>query len=120
MIVELYQLMADHTAPECAKNCRKPHTCCDDSYCGMAQAYAKLRGVELEPIEGSKIRFLGPNGCIVPPNLRPICTLHTCAINSFGFKPGDPAWTQRYFEIRDMIDEEEDRQETSGVFAGTP
>lgn len=120
-IVALYQEMADHTAPECATVCRLPHSCCEKRYCEMALGFAKSRGVDLQPLwREQPIPFLHENGCVVPPHLRPICTLHTCAINAFGYKQGDRAWTDKYFEIRDRIDEEEWRQETSGILSGTP
>lgn len=104
---ELYREMAAHTAPECAKNCTIPHSCCNTGDCEMTERLAwELKGVRLEPT-GHTIKFMGPTGCTVPPHLRPLCTLHTCAINSFGFKPGDRPWTEKYFRLRDAIDQAE-------------
>jgi hypothetical protein len=50
---------------------------------------------------------MGPTGCVVPPHLRPICTVHTCEINGVGVKKGDPKWTEAYFKLRGEIEEEE-------------
>ena len=47
---------------------------------------------------------MGPNGCTVPPHLRPTCTIHTCEINSVGCKKGDTKWTDKYFELREEIE----------------
>jgi hypothetical protein len=49
--------------------------------------------------------FMGPTGCVVPAHLRPCCTLHTCDINGIGCKRGDPEWTERYFALREEIEE---------------
>jgi hypothetical protein len=104
--IQLFREMSELTAPECAKNCKLPHTCCDEMYCDMTQEYALEQGVKLEPTgHHPTLKFMGPDGCIVEPHLRPWCTLHTCAINNLGFKPGDPEWTARDFKIRNEIDD---------------
>lgn len=109
-LIELYRQMAELTAPECRSTCRTPFSCCSPEYCLAAQDWAKLRwGTELTPVNGRSTRgeplpFLGPNGCVVPPHMRPMCTLHTCEVNSVGCKKGDPQWTARYFELRERID----------------
>jgi hypothetical protein len=59
----------------------------------------------LEPTNHPKIPFMGPNGCVVEPHLRPACSVHTCNINSIGFEPKDLEMTKRYFEIRGEIEE---------------
>lgn len=103
-IVRLFRELADHTAPECANNCRIPHSCCDAVYCAMTEDYARNCGVELKHTDHPTLKFMGPNGCTVEPHLRPLCTYHTCAINGFGFKPNDPDWTAKYFKLRDEIE----------------
>ena len=109
-LIELYRQMAELTRPECSNVCRVPRSCCHEEHCGMAEQVAEeLWGVRLERIKGAAIPFIGPDGCIVPPHLRPNCTLHTCAINGLGFKPGDTAWTARYFNLRADIDTLEHR-----------
>lgn len=97
--------MANHTIGECA-NCRAPYSCCEDVYCLGAIDYAKERfGIELPIADHPRLPLMGPNGCTAAPYLRPICTVHTCAIAGCGFKPKDPIWTRRYFELRERIDE---------------
>ncbi len=107
LLKKLYQEMSDLTAPECATNCRVPHSCCDEMYCEMADERAKELGIVLERTGHTSLPFMGPTGCTVEPYLRPNCTFHTCAINGFGFKPGDLGWTQQYFNLRAKIEEEE-------------
>jgi hypothetical protein len=76
-------------------------------YCSMAAEYAQEEyGEELVPTGHPTIPFMGPNGCTVQPYLRPLCTLHTCKINSLGFTK-DPDWDRQYFELRDKINEAE-------------
>ena len=106
-LVVLFQKMYEMTNPEC-KSCRVPLSCCDALYCQCAEAYAHEEwGVDLNPLktDHQTIPFLGKDGCVVPPHLRPLCTLHTCDINNLGIKSGDPKWTEKYFELREQIDD---------------
>lgn len=104
-LVELYEDLAFHTAPECEKSCRAPRSCCSSEYCDMAKHWAEERwGVHLSPTGHPTLPFMGSTGCIVPPHMRPLCTRHTCAVNSLGFKPNDTKWTRKYFQIVAKID----------------
>lgn len=115
-LVQIYQKMADLTAPECAGvgkgSCRVPHSCCDEMACIITKEFALTQGVVLQeyPPNHKGAFYLGENGCTVAPHLRPICTVHTCQIGSLGFKPGDPKWTKKYFKIRDTIDALESKE----------
>jgi hypothetical protein len=109
-LVSLYSKMSVLTSPECAKACRSPHSCCSPEYCELAIQWAKEKwGIDLERVNGRSIRgeclpLLGASGCTCAPHLRPICTIHTCQINSLGFKPGDEKWTKKYFDLRENIE----------------
>lgn len=104
-VVSLYRRMFDLTAPECRDTCKIPHSCCSSEYCGYARQWAKERwGVDPIPTNHSVLPYMGSNGCILEPHLRPMCTLHTCAINAFGFKPNDVTWTDEYFGLRELIE----------------
>jgi hypothetical protein len=72
----------------------------------MAEEHARKEGVTLEPTGHPTLKFMGPSGCIVEPHLRPLCTLHVCSVNSVGFKPGAPEWSQKYHMLREAIDYE--------------
>lgn len=110
-LVKLYADMSELTKPECGKTCRRPHSCCQAENCADAERWAKDEwGITLVRTGHPKLPFMGPEGCVVPPHLRPICTVHTCEVNSLGFKAGDPAWTAKYFKIRNEIDEIEWRR----------
>lgn len=104
-LISLYKEMYDLTLPEC-KSCRVPLSCCSPEYCEMAKGIAKnVWGVELQSTDHPKLPFMSPTGCIVPPHLRPNCTMHTCDINSLGFKKNNPVWTDRYFALREQIEQ---------------
>lgn len=104
-LVVLYQEMATLTLPECRDSCRVPYSCCSPEYCHIAAQIAKEEwDTELTPTGHPKLPFMGETGCIVPPHMRPMCTNHTCAVNGLGFKPGDMAWTKKYFQIREQIE----------------
>lgn len=101
----LYQKMAELTQPECANRCRIPLSCCDPMYCEMTEQYAnETYNIQLKPTGHATLKFMGEKGCTVEPYLRPFCTMHTCAINSLGFKPGDINWTNEYFKLRHKIE----------------
>ena len=105
---KLWAKMAAMTAPLCAGKgpgaCRAPHSCCDAMYCQMALELAAEIGEELKPTDHPRLPLMGPDGCIAPPHLRPLCTLHVCCINGLGFNPQDPAWTKRYFKLRAKLE----------------
>ncbi len=103
-VIKLFRDMSELTAPECAKNCKVPHSCCDPMYCSMAEDYALEKDIVLKHTDHPILKFMGPTGCTVEPHLRPLCTLHTCAIGNLGFKPGDHEWTEKYFRLREQIE----------------
>jgi hypothetical protein len=108
-LVAAWKELADLTAPECRK-CRIPFGCCAPEYCQMAAEHAKESwGIDPEPLKTKhpKLPFMGPSGCVLEPHLRPLCTLHTCEVNSLGGKRNDPEWTQKYFSLREKVEEME-------------
>lgn len=107
-MVEAYQKMYLHTKDECA-NCSLPHTCCSVEYCDLAEQRAKTFGIHLHKTGHPRLPYMGPQGCVVKPYLRPLCTLHTCDMNGLGFKKKDKEmkWTDEYFRLRDLIVETE-------------
>lgn len=101
---ELYKKLYELTNPDC-RSCRAPLSCCSPEYCELTKELAKEHwDVTLVPITGTKIPFLGEKGCIVDPHLRPLCTRHSCVINSLGVYPGDKEKTQKYFELLEEIE----------------
>jgi len=101
---DLFEQMHQHTLPECAK-CITPYSCCQKQYCDLALKYTKdVYKIDLtDQIVNDKVPFLSPTGCVLPPHYKPICSIHTCEISSFGQKRGDPEWTEKYYELRTRI-----------------
>lgn len=95
---KLYREMYELTNPKCGE-CKIPFSCCDPFTCEMVKEFAAEQGKHFELIDGM---FLEDNACIIPPHLRPLCTLHVCAINSNGCT-SDPEWDKKYFELRAKI-----------------
>lgn len=103
--VELFRQMADHTSPRCGgPTCGRvgPDRCCSPIYCEEADRTAREKGIQLPRQDHPRLPFMGVAGCIVPPHLRPLCTLHDCVINGVG-EDADVEWTERYFDLRDAI-----------------
>lgn len=108
-LVRVYQEMSELTRPECGK-CRIPLSCCDPMYCDLAEDWAKARwSTTLEKGDHPRLHYMSSGGCTVPPHMRPICTLHTCAINSCATS-GNPLWDKKYFRLRAKIAALEDRK----------
>lgn len=95
----LWDRMYEMTNAGC-KKCRAPHSCCSPEYCEYADNYSQKQGITLQRTDHSTLPFMGSDGCIVPPHLRPTCTIHTCDIASLGFHKSNPDWTDRYWELR--------------------
>lgn len=100
---QLWQQMADMTMDVCRKKCHRLGSCCEPMYCEIAKEYASGLGVELEET-GNEIPFLKDGKCVVPPHLRPMCTLHQCDINGVGFFKGDLPLTKKYFRLRERLE----------------
>lgn len=116
-LVQLYKEMYDMTSgicsareDECQKYKDNPYRCCETRYCEQARQLARAEGIVLLDtgvVPG--LPFMGKSGCIVPPHLRPICTLHVCTI-SFAERShvGDaPDGLRKYQELRRRIEQEE-------------
>ncbi len=57
----------------------KPDRCCSPTFCDIADAQARLAGhVQVQVGGGSPVKFLGPNGCVMPPEYRPGYTGFVC------------------------------------------
>jgi len=97
-LVASFKDLADLTAPKCA-GCRVPFGCCSKEQCEDTKAFAQEQfGVTLEETGGA-LPFLGDHGCVVPPHLRPLCSVHVCEMHL-----GDEAFSEIYFEARERAD----------------
>jgi hypothetical protein len=112
-LIEMYQQMSDLTAPECAHTCMIPHHCCQAAQCEDTINFAqRYYGVTLARTTHPRLPLMSPSGCTAAPHLRPVCTVHTCDVNSFAGKFDrktstiDKEWTLRYFKLRDEIDQQ--------------
>lgn len=70
----------------------------------MAIETAERIGLEMGATNHPTLPLMGSEGCIAPPHVRPLCTLHVCCINGAGFDPTDPEWTEKYYELRQKIE----------------
>ncbi len=99
-----YEEIAELTRPKCLGECPEPGRCCTPAYCDLAELRAKEYGRAF-PYQGHPtLKFLGEQGCVVPPYLRPLCAVHVCEIHLLN---GD-AYSEEYFEIREEVCELEE------------
>jgi hypothetical protein len=108
---KLWQEMADLTFAKCQEHCHDLGSCCSEGDCESAKNYARQQGEMLLPVLDSNIPFLKDGKCTVPPHLRPCCSLHQCKIASLGFDIKDPAWTKKYFELREQLNKMAEKRE---------
>lgn len=95
------------TEPLCSHECLVPRSCCSPEYCNMAVDHAELYNVDLNNVNTCHItlRFMGPNGCVIAPHLRPLCTFHVCSINAIGKARSPNFDNDRYFELRNECED---------------
>lgn len=56
-----------------------PDRCCDDAFCQVVEVGLRATGREVPAATGHpKARFLGPSGCVLPPEFRPGCAGYVC------------------------------------------
>lgn len=108
-LVTLYQEISEHTKVPCSGQgdhpCRVPFSCCDASVCELVIEQAKWDwNMDLPRTTHPKYPLMGDKGCTAPPHMRPLCAVHSCVIAKMGGNPKDPAWTERYWELRNEID----------------
>lgn len=107
----LCQRMYEITNPKC-KQCMVPLSCCHEMYCHLAATEIQAAGIQITTTGHPTLPYMGPTGCVVPPHLRPLCTVHVCSINSLGCDPKDHKFTKEYFKLRDKIEHEVYKQRT--------
>lgn len=127
-LIDAYQKLSDHTSKECGVSCQDKkglkYRCCQKLFCVLAEVHAREHwGVDLKPYEleannDEMIYFKWDNAeqtvgrCLLPPHLRPSCTIHNCGISSLGIKWHDPEWTKEYYELLKGIIKLEDERWT--------
>lgn len=104
-IQSVYRDIADLTMGHCKANCRIIGSCCSPEYCEMAVDIAhEVFNVTLVPGTG-RIPLLDDAGkCMAEPHFRPLCSRHSCDINSLGVFKNDLPLTQRYFRLVEVAE----------------
>ena len=98
-LVQLYREMAEMTLPVCMERCPQAGGCCQPRYCDLASQRAGQLGLRLSAGTHPRLPYMGPTGCLVPPHLRPLCSVHVCE----GALLQDPALARRYHALREAI-----------------
>lgn len=68
-----YRILYEFTKSQC-QDCSKTDCACKDSIC----AHVESQLTQKIPRTGRHLRFLGCEGCVVPPHLRETCTIYLC------------------------------------------
>jgi len=71
-----YRRLYEFTKSQC-QDCSKTDCACKDTICAHVEAQAKQNGYVLQRTD-HKLRFIGCNGCVVPPHMRETCTIYLC------------------------------------------
>lgn len=98
---QAWQEMSELTKPKCSNDCLVPRSCCSPEYCeGAIQVAKKDWGLDLQRTAHPKLPLMGPDGCVAPPHVRPLCTLHVCE-GTFWKAP--MAWKKKYMALREKL-----------------
>lgn len=110
----LTKQMYEHTQPKCGDacysggKCYNPTRCCSPEYCELAAEMAanmpEIGDIKRFYGKHPGLLFMGEHGCRLPPQYRPICTVHNCRINAVA-TTGDPGWDSTYWRLRNKMDE---------------
>jgi hypothetical protein len=75
--IKAYRWLYEFTAQACT-DCAMTDCACKDSICAHVEKQAGLRGHKFQHT-GHRLRFIGCQGCVVPPHLRETCTIFLCS-----------------------------------------
>ncbi len=74
--IRAYRYLYEFTKSQCS-DCAKTDCACKDTICAHVEAQIRGNGLHV-PTTGARLRFLGCDGCVVPPHLRETCTIYLC------------------------------------------
>ena len=74
--IKAYQWLYEFTRAQCG-DCSRTDCACKDSICSHVEAQGRKHGLQAKHT-GHRLRFIGCNGCVVPPHLRETCTIYLC------------------------------------------
>lgn len=83
--IKAYRWLYEFTQTQCTA-CADSDCACKDSICRHVEEQALKQGQRFAHT-GHRLRFIGCQGCVVPPHLRETCTIYLCppAQNAPGF-----------------------------------
>ncbi len=74
--IKWFQLLYEFTKDQC-QDCARTDCACKDTICANVEREAGKLGWTFAHT-GHRLRFIGCQGCVVPPHLRETCTLYLC------------------------------------------
>ena len=94
--IKAYELLYQFTRSQCS-DCSRTDCACKDTICAHVEDQALKANIHLEKTN-HRLRFIGCNGCVVPPHLRETCTIYLCApaMNAPGFQ------AERYQRLKNL------------------
>ncbi len=72
-LIKLHQL----TNASCRK-CPQSYSCCERDFCLAVESGLSAIGTTIQRTTHPTLPFMGPSGCVVPPELRPGCSGYVC------------------------------------------
>lgn len=91
--------LAEITGDKCS-SCvtMSPTRCCDAFFCSLAKKEMDALGVSIPEVPGSELPYMGPLGCVVPPEYRPGCTGFVCPPHL-----SDDKFKSEYLDLLDEV-----------------
>ena len=76
------------------------YRCCDSVFCAVVDDHLNQVGIKISKTDNPSLPFMGPDGCVVPPELRPFCSTYVCPDRL----KGDRKFRREYQRIRAKIE----------------
>ncbi len=110
-----YKKLAQITCQKC-ETCPTgglQYRCCDTMFCAAVESDLTSQGIMIEKPNIGGLPYMGENGCVVAPELRPYCTGFVCTEQ---FK--DRSFRREYDRTIDKIRQDPDAPLMPDIFKG--
>lgn len=91
-------------SPLCESSCpdKTKERCCDKTFCDFTDGYLREIGKKYDKPWHLGVPYLSKNGCVVPPEERPLCTCFACP-SILKDKKVKKRWDQLQKKIRSIL-----------------
>lgn len=98
-----FKKLCDLTKSKCETCvCEEEYRCCDKLFCNAVEKHLSSQGIVIDKPNLGGIPYMGNTGCVVSPELRPMCTGFACNHHF-----DDRNFRREYHRLVDKINQDE-------------